>query len=119
VSINNGGVAQTTTADGGGNLTINYSAADPSISIDGGAFEPAQYGVNTITATGLNTSGGTNTATFLIDLVNANAPTSATAGSGLAFTGADLLALVAAALALILMGTGVVVFTRRRAASVR
>jgi hypothetical protein len=102
-------------------LTLNLSATDPALSVNGGAFQTAQFGNNTITATGNNSSGGTNTATFLVNLVNPNA-TGAGSGagsSGLAFTGADLAALVAAALALILMGAGVVIFTRRRAAAIQ
>jgi hypothetical protein len=95
-----------------GILTLNYSATDPTLAINSGAFESTSYGVTTVTATGPNSAGGTNTATFSIDLVNPNA----TAGSGLAFTGADLAAIVLAALALIIMGGGVVLFTRRRAA---
>ena len=118
VSISFLGTTQSATADAStGILTLNLSATDPSLAVNGGAFQTAVYGNNTITATGLNASGGPNTATFLVDLVNPNA-TSSSSGSGLAFTGADLAALVAAALALILMGAGVVVFTRRRAASV-
>jgi hypothetical protein len=127
VTISNGGSSQSTTSDGSGGLDLNYSATDPTLSVDGGPFEPAQYGVNTVVATGNNPAGGTNTATFLIDIVNPNASTGASSASGsatvsasggLAFTGADLAALIAAALALILMGSGVVIYTRRRAAAV-
>jgi hypothetical protein len=124
VTINNAGANQTAPAGGDGTLTISYAATDPSISIDNGAFQPAVAGVNTITATGVNSNGGTNTATFLIDLITPSSATGAGSGSGtgsggLAFTGADLAALVAASLALILMGSGVVIYTRRRAASVK
>jgi hypothetical protein len=103
-------------------LTLNFSATDPTLSVNGGTFQSTSYGVTTITATGPTPSGGTNVATYLVDIVNAAATgtgaASGTAGSGLAFTGADLAALIAAALALILMGTGVVAYTRRRANSV-
>ncbi len=123
VTINNGGANQTAPAGSDGTLTISYAATDPSISIDNGAFQPAVAGVNTITATGVNSNGGTNTATFLIDLITPSSATGAGSGSGtgsgLAFTGADLAALLAASLALILMGSGVVIYTRRRAASVK
>jgi hypothetical protein len=117
VTINNGGTTQSTTASATGGLTLTYGATDPTLSIDGGTFVNAAYGVNTVTATGLNAAGGTNTATFLIDIENPSATTGS--GTGLAFTGADLAALLGAALALILMGAAVVVYTRRRAASVR
>lgn len=119
VTINNGGTSQSTTASSTGGLTITYAATDPTLSIDGGSFVNAVYGVNTVTATGPNAAGGTNTATFLIDIENPSATTGSGSGTGLAFTGADLAALLGAALALILMGAGVVLYTRRRAASVR
>ncbi len=115
VSISFLGATQSATADPTtGILTLNLSATDPALSVNGGAFQTTTLGVTTITATGNNTSGGTNTATFLVDLVNPSSN-----GNGLAFTGADLAALIGAALALILMGAGVVIFTRRRAASVQ
>ena len=122
VSVSGLGSTQSTNANGtSGLLTVTFSATDPTLSFDGGAFQPAVYGVNTITATGTNATGATNTATFLVDIVNvttASTSTSTPSTAPLAFTGADLAALIAAALALILLGTGVVVYTRRRAASV-
>ena len=117
VSISFLNTTQSATADATtGILTLNLAATDPALGVNGGALQTAVFGVNTITATGNNASGGTNTATFLVNLVNPNA-TGANSGSGLAFTGADLAALIGAALALILMGAGVVIFTRRRAAT--
>jgi hypothetical protein len=104
-----------TTADSNGLITVSVSGKDPSLSFNGGAYMTAVYGVNTLTASGLNSGGGTNTATFLIDLTNTStSPSSPTGGSGLAFTGADLAALIAAALALILLGSGVVLYTRKQ-----
>ncbi|HUC04390.1 MAG TPA: hypothetical protein VL961_03265 [Acidimicrobiales bacterium] len=105
------------TSDSNGLITLSVVATDPSLAFNGGAAQSAVYGTNTVTATGTNSSGGTNTATFLIDLqqVSTAASTTGTTGSGgLAFTGADLAAMIAAALALILLGTGVVLYTRRR-----
>jgi hypothetical protein len=100
---------------------VTFAGTDtPTLSVDSGTFEPASFGVNTCTATGPTSSGGTNVASFLIDIEAASASAAgsgASSGSGLAFTGADLAALIAAALALILMGTGVVAYTRRRANS--
>ncbi|HEY2215009.1 MAG TPA: hypothetical protein VGH31_08140 [Acidimicrobiales bacterium] len=128
------------TAGSNGLITVNVSAKDPQISFNGGSYLPAVFGVNTLTATGLNSSGGTNTATFLIDLVqgsasNTNSNTNSNSGGsssgstgssgtgstssssgGLAFTGADLALLIAAAVALILLGGGVIMYTRRRTA---
>jgi len=103
------------TADSNGLITVNVSGTDPQLTFNGGTSQPAVYGVNTLTATGLNSSGGTNTATFLIDLVATPdlLGTTTGGGGGLAFTGADLAALVAAALALLLLGGGVMLYTRR------
>jgi hypothetical protein len=114
---------ETITAPASGLITLTFSAKDPSLSIDGKPYASAGFGINTVTATGINPGLGTNTATFLVDLEKPAATpvsTSATSGSsGLAFTGADLAALIAAALALVLLGTGVVAYTRRRANQVR
>jgi hypothetical protein len=112
-----GQVLASPTADSNGLITLSISAEDPSISVNGSAYQPAVFGTNTITATGTNASGATNTATFLVDLVAPASPASSSSsgGSGLAFTGADLAALIGAALVLILLGVGVVTVTRRRA----
>jgi hypothetical protein len=112
---------QTVTADATtGKLTLTFGATGvPTLSVNGGTFQSAVFGVNTITATGSNSTGGTNVATFLVDIEMPSATTttvgSGTGASQLAFTGADLAALIAASLALILMGTAVVIYTRRRA----
>jgi hypothetical protein len=97
---------------------------------------PASFGINTVIATGLNADGGTNTATFLIDITqlsNSNSggstgstgtgstgtgsvvSTTKTPAVGLAFTGANLAALIAAALFLLIMGAAIVIYTRRKA----
>lgn len=120
VSISFGGkVLHAAKSDGGtGHVTIKGDAKDPEISVDGSAYQPAAYGVNTIVASGTNPSGGSNTANFLVDLENistSSSSSSSTNSSGLAFTGADLLALIAAAMALMILGTCVVLYTRRRA----
>lgn len=118
VTINFQGSALTTmTADPtSGLISLAVSATDPHLAVNGGAAQTAVFGVNTITATGTNASGASNTATFLVDLEQpAGAATGSGSSGGLAFTGADLAALIAAALALILLGTAVVLYTRRRA----
>jgi hypothetical protein len=112
VAINFAGTSSTANADAAGLVNLSLSYEDPSISINGGPFAAAVYGVNTITVTGTNPAGGANTATFLIDLEQSTTP--ASSSGGLAFTGADLAALVAAALALIVLGSFVVLYTRRR-----
>jgi hypothetical protein len=132
-SYGNSSVAPVT-AGSNGLITVNVRAHDPQISFNSGAYLPAVYGVNTLTASGLNSSGATNTATFLIDLVqgtssvsNGNSGSGSTGSSGgsggsggstnsggLAFTGADLALLIAAAVTLILLGGGVIMYTRRQ-----
>ena len=157
----NGSAYGTFTADlTSGLLTLVLAATDPHLSIDGGAMVSADLNPNTITATGLNSSGGTNTATALVQItaaggslstsnngggtgnnnggaVNGNgtgsnnsgtgtsggtptaaattAKTTGTSGGSLAFTGADILATIIAALILLALGTLLVVFARRRA----
>jgi 3D (Asp-Asp-Asp) domain-containing protein len=112
-----GSTLETITAPASGLITFTVNAEDPSLSVDATAYQSAVYGTNTITASGTNTSGASNTATALVDLVAPSSSTGSGSG-GLAFTGADLAALIAAALALILLGTGVVLYTRRRASHV-
>jgi hypothetical protein len=132
-----GSPIESKTAPSDGLITLNAAAKDdPLLSIDGGSFLPAIFGVNTVVATGVNPAGGTNTATFLIDIVqgslsNANSGSSSSGGGsgtltgtntgkstgtvGLAFTGANLAALIAAALFMLLLGASVVIYARRKA----
>jgi hypothetical protein len=103
------------TTDSSGLISLAISAKDPEISINGGAYQSAVYGLNTITASGTNPAGGANTATFVIDLVTVSVATSASSTSGgLAFTGADLAAMVIGGLILVALGTAAVAYARRR-----
>jgi hypothetical protein len=116
VTVTFGGATVANVTSGAtGLINLTFTGKDPEISVNGGAFSSAVYGVNTFTAVGKNASGSTNTATFLVDLEAPVSTAAATSSGGLAFTGADLLALIAAALVLILLGVGVVLYTRRRA----
>jgi hypothetical protein len=109
-----GATVANVTAGSNGLISLSFTGKDPEISVNGGPFSSAAYGVNTFVAMGKNASGSTNTATFLVDLEAPVSTAAATTSGGLAFTGADLLALIAAALVLILLGVGVVLYTRRR-----
>ncbi len=137
----NGTTLESKVAPTTGLITLATSAHDPVLSIDGGPYLPAVFGVNTVIATGVNSTGGTNTATFLIDITqlsnSTNGSTGGTSGGstgtgstgtgtvgtvvnktpavGLAFTGANLAALIAAALFLLIMGAAIVIYTRRKA----
>lgn len=120
----NGTVVANVTADSSGTVTLTFDAKDPSIAVDSGTYHAAAWGVNTFVASGTNASGAANTADFLIDVEHfvtaaaAVTPPSSAPG-GLAFTGADLAALIAAGLALILLGGAIVLYTRRRAEEYR
>lgn len=123
----NGAVVANVTADSSGLITLSFDGKATAIAVDGGTYQQAVWGVNTFTASGTNTSGAANTADFLIDLEhNVTAASAITppgtglasssgAAGGLAFTGADLAALIAAGLALIFLGSAIVLYTRRRA----
>jgi hypothetical protein len=124
----NGAVVAHATANSSGLVTLIFDGKDAAIAVDNGTYTPTTYGVNTFVASGTNASGASNTADFLIDLEHivtaASAVTppsisSSSATGALAFTGADLAALVAAGLALVLLGGGIVLYTRRRAAEYR
>jgi hypothetical protein len=106
----NGASVESATADTSGVVTLSATVTDPHIAIDTTAPVAVSLGTNTIVTTGTTASGATDTVTFVVDLQNS--------GTGLAFTGADLAALIGAALAMLVLGTGIVMFTRRRAAQV-
>jgi hypothetical protein len=129
---------ETKAAPANGKAPLHFVAYDPELSIDGSAQMPAQWGLNTITATGINPAGASNTATYIVDLESPTTPpsntgsvgtiglagstgssnpgsTTGTPGSiGLAFTGANLIALILASMVLLLLGGSVVIYTRRR-----
>jgi hypothetical protein len=122
-AISIAGVATGITAnsDGAGNVTLTIAVSgDPDVSVNGSTPVPTTYGANTVTLA--NTSGGAG-GTVNVNIPNATTSalgTSGSSGSGssggsLAFTGADLLALIVGALFLLAMGTLLVVSTRRRA----
>lgn len=117
VSIDGVAAGVTANSDGAGNVTLTIAASDPHLSVNGSTPVPATYGSNTVTLA--NTSGGAG-GTVNVNIPNATTSALGTSGSGssggsLAFTGADLLALIIGALFLLAMGTLLVVFTRRRA----
>ena len=104
------------TADSTGCVSILISVGSgPAISVEGGAGSAAIYGLNpnVTTLTGANTQGGTQT-----DFVNVDIPTSATgpasSSNNLAFTGADIMAMVIGGLGLVAIGFLVLTFVRRR-----
>jgi hypothetical protein len=120
ISIDGTSTGLSITADANGNVTITIAVTDPHISVDSSTPDPAVVGTNTILL--VPTSGAT-----LTDYVIIPASTTAVAGSSgsggtvatssgsLAFTGADIAATVVGGIALLAVGTLLVVFTRRRA----
>ncbi|HEY1987842.1 MAG TPA: hypothetical protein VGG43_00080 [Acidimicrobiales bacterium] len=109
----------TVASDPAGNVTLtNAVTGDPFLSVNGSKPVSTIYGTNTVSLT--NTSGcpgGTEYVIIPNVLTAALSTGSSGTGSGgtLAFTGADLLALIVGALFLLAVGTLLVVFTRRRA----
>lgn len=129
LSINGAG-AGGATANSSGCVALTYTAtAGPRLSVDGGPSIAARFGDNSSVATGANPAGSTNTVYITVDVVRAGTgagsgsggasggsgglATTATA-SGVAFTGADIAAIVVGGLALLAMGTLVIIFARRR-----
>jgi hypothetical protein len=107
----NGTSDGTTFADSNGCVTVTYVVTDPHISANGGPAVTAAFGSNVSTVSGESSSGLT-----LTDDVTVVIPASAVtpAGSGLAFTGADIAAMVIGALLLIGLGGLLVMVARRR-----
>jgi hypothetical protein len=96
-------------ANAAGFVTLTITGFDPSFSVNGGPKITAVFGLNSnaVAVTGVNTTGGTQT-----DLVNVIL--TAPSNSGLAFTGADILAMVVGGLGLIAVGFLILTFVRRR-----
>ncbi len=117
----NGDPYNTGTANASGVFTEAFVvSAGPHVALNGGAAVAAAYGgTTTFVATGPDPQGGTTTATTRVVVPTASTA-AAVSGSGsgsdspLAFTGMDLLATVVAGLALLAMGTAVVMYARRR-----
>jgi hypothetical protein len=106
----NGAFYETLTAPATGILTFVIVVTDPHISMNGGPTDAASFGASeTFIATGTNAAGATNSATAVIVIP------AAVAGTGLAFTGADLAATFIGGAALLLMGALVTLYARRRA----
>jgi hypothetical protein len=79
--------------------------------VDDPANAPAICGTNAVVATGAKIGGGTATSTGTFNLV---CTSSTTTKGGLAFTGANVMLALLIALALIVVGTTLVIFQRRR-----
>jgi hypothetical protein len=106
----NGTSDGTTFADSNGCVTVTYVVTDPHISANGGPAVTAAFGSNVSTVSGESSSGLT-----LTDDVTVVIPaTAAPAGSGLAFTGADIAAMVFGGVLLIGLGGLLVMVARRR-----
>jgi hypothetical protein len=115
VTTSLGGVAQGSQAvDGSGCVTDSFTASDPHLAVNGGTPVPANLGANpsTFSAVGVNTTGGSQTDSASITVAPA-----ATAASGLAFTGADIMYVVIGGLVLIALGAFVLLLGRRRRSS--
>jgi hypothetical protein len=107
----NGTSDGTASADSNGCVTVTYIVTDPHISANGGPAVTAAFGSNVSTVSGESSSG-----LSLTDDVTIIIPASAVtpAGSGLAFTGADIAAMVVGGLLLIGLGGVLIMVARRR-----
>jgi hypothetical protein len=108
----NGTVDASVVAGSGGCVTLTGVVSDPHIAVNGGTPVAVGLGANAITATGISAGGGTQTDTA--DLTVVTTAAAAATPSGLAFTGADIMAVVIGGLALIALGFLVLTFARRR-----
>jgi hypothetical protein len=122
-SITIAGVATgiTVNSDAAGNITLtNVVTGDPYLSVNGSKPILTKYGTdlassNTVTLTNASGGPGGTENVIIPNIVTAALGSSSGSGGTLAFTGADLLALIVGGLFLLAMGTLLVVFTRRRA----
>jgi hypothetical protein len=113
----NGSPDGTATADAKGCVTFSVSVTDPHLAVNGGTPIAAVFGANSVSGTGAAAGGGSVTNTETVTIVQTASPSTAgasTSSSGLAFTGADVMALVIGALALMALGFLVLTFSRRR-----
>jgi hypothetical protein len=102
----------TASVDSEGCAVLNGTTqGEPHMSINGGALVAVPYGNATVVVSGLNPSGGANTDTIIVPIV---APSASSTAAPLAFTGADIAAIVVGGLALVSLGFLVLTFTRRR-----
>jgi LPXTG-motif cell wall-anchored protein len=118
----NGAPYQTATAPPSGDFIQTFTASDPHLSMNGGPLVATAFGaVNTVVATGPDSSGGTNTSTTLVTVPAPVAPAStpvvpaSTPSTGpLASTGAQIAAMVFGGLLLLGLGLLAVILARRR-----
>lgn len=117
----------TVTSDGSGDITLVIAVTDPHISVNGSNPVLSVFGSNSVVLT--PTSGPASTVNVIIPSSataaatgSSSAKSSGSSGStvasssgSLAFTGADIAATVVGGIALLAVGTLLVVFTRRRA----
>jgi hypothetical protein len=115
ISIDGVATGITVTSDASGKITLTISVSDPHISVNGSSLVSAVFGTNPVVLT--STTGlPPVTVNVVIPSAATTAGTSSSGSSGsLAFTGADIAATVVGGLALLAVGTLLVVFTRRRA----
>jgi hypothetical protein len=108
----NGNFYGTGIAPASGTFVETFRVTDPHISLNDNTAVSTGYGAtDAFVATGLNPAGDPNTATTFVTVPGLPVFTGST---GLAFTGADIIALVIGSFALIALGFLVLVFSRRR-----
>ena len=108
VTIVVNGTADATVTAEGGCVSFTGVVTDPHLAIDGGTPISVAYGDSTVTAVGVGPLGGTITDAVTVPIVETTSP------APIAFTGADIAGMVLGGLALIALGVGTVIFSRRR-----
>lgn len=107
----NGAVVLTKTPTNGAVVVVVTVVSQTLLTVDDPVNVAAVCGTNTATATGAAATGGTANSTGTFNLL---CTSTTTTKGGLAFTGANVMRFVLAALALIVIGALLVLFQRRR-----
>jgi hypothetical protein len=107
----NGVLAITKTPTNGAVVVVVTVVSQTLLAVDDPVNVAAVCGINTVTATGATATGGTGNSTGTFNLL---CTSTTTTKGGLAFTGANVMRFVLAALALIVIGALLVFFQRRR-----
>jgi hypothetical protein len=93
-----------------GCISDSGTVSDPHLTLSGASPVAISYGNNSITASGVSPSGEAVNSTLIVPV----SASSSSSSSGLAFTGADIMAMVIGGIALVALGFLILTFVRRR-----
>jgi len=118
-----GSIAASGTVGPDGSITVTITVSDPHISVNGGPLIAVPYGTSSVTAQGTGANGQSFSQVASVTIpapaastTGAGGTTSSSSGGSLAFTGAQIGAMVGGGLLLLVAGTGLVLVTRQRRA---